>query len=169
MPSSARTITTPLLPGVKLRAVSPAYAKVAAIATALWVAVPVIAAVVCAMIWGSTLRWLIFVAMAVVLAALWLVYLAARRARMIGYHEAEGELMVCRGILVRRVDIVPYVRMQEVTVESGPLLRAHGLATVTMETASVQTNTAIPGLPSEEAKRLRIKLTSLEQSQLEGL
>ena len=43
--------------------------------------------------------------------------------------------------------------MELVEVASGPLERAFGLATVTMKTASAETNATIPGLtPREQAK-----------------
>ena len=43
--------------------------------------------------------------------------------------------------------------VQLVEVESGPLERAFGLATVTLKTASPETGARIPGLSPEEATR----------------
>ena len=59
--------------------------------------------------------------------------------------------------------------MQLVEVESGPLERAFGIATVSLKTASVETNATIPGLPPEEAARLRDRLTELGEARASGL
>jgi membrane protein YdbS with pleckstrin-like domain len=59
--------------------------------------------------------------------------------------------------------------MQLVEVASGPLERAFGLATVSLKTASPETNATIPGLLPEEAARLRDRLTELGEAHASGL
>jgi membrane protein YdbS with pleckstrin-like domain len=59
--------------------------------------------------------------------------------------------------------------MQQITVESGPLLARAGLAEVTLVTASAGTDASIPGVRREEAERLRQKLTVRAEANLEGL
>jgi hypothetical protein len=59
--------------------------------------------------------------------------------------------------------------MQLVEVESGPLERAFGLASVTLHTASASTDATIPGLTPDEAARLRDRLTELGEAQASGL
>jgi uncharacterized protein len=59
--------------------------------------------------------------------------------------------------------------MQLVEVGSGPLERAFGLASVSLKTASPETNATIPGLTPDEAARLRDRLTELGESQASGL
>jgi len=59
--------------------------------------------------------------------------------------------------------------MQVVTVNSGPIERRYGLATVTLETASSGTDATIPGLPQVEADALRERLTELGEQQAIGL
>ena len=51
----------------------------------------------------------------------------------------------------------------------GPLERAFKLASVKLHTASPQTNASIPGLPAEEAARLREQLSARGQARLAGL
>jgi len=86
-----------------------------------------------------------------------------------GYVEREDDLYITRGVLFRSLVAVPYGRMQLVEVGSGPLERAFGLATVTLKTASPETNASIPGLPPEEAARLRDRLTELGEAHASGL
>ena len=45
-----------------------------------------------------------------------------------GYAERDEDLLVRRGVLVRRTSVVPYGRMQYVDVTAGPLDRRLGLA-----------------------------------------
>ena len=95
--------------------------------------------------------------------------LIERTYRSWGYVEREDDLYITHGVLFRSLVAVPYGRMQLVEVESGPLERAFGLATVTLKTASPETNAAIPGLAPEEAARLRDRLTELGEAQASGL
>jgi membrane protein YdbS with pleckstrin-like domain len=92
-----------------------------------------------------------------------------RRWRAWGYAEREDDLLVRRGVLVRRTSVVPYGRMQYVDVTSGPLERRLGLATVTMHTAAAATDATIPGLLEQEAARLRDRLAALGEARQAGL
>jgi len=76
---------------------------------------------------------------------------------------------VRRGILVRRLSIVPYGRMQFVDVESGVLSRRFGLAEVRLHTAAAASDARIPGLDAAEADRLRDRLTALGEARAAGL
>ena len=95
--------------------------------------------------------------------------LVARNARRWGYAERDEDLYITRGALVRRLVVVPYGRMQYVDVQAGPLERAYGIARVQLHTASPGTSAHIPGLPAEEAARLRDRLTSQGEAQAAGL
>jgi uncharacterized protein len=92
-----------------------------------------------------------------------------RNWRAWGYVEREDDLYITHGVLVRNLVAVPYGRMQLVEVQSGPLERAFGLATVSLKTASPETGAVIPGLKPEEAARLRDRLTTLGEAQASGL
>ena len=92
-----------------------------------------------------------------------------RRYRAWGYAEREDDLLVRRGVLVRRTSVVPYGRMQYVDVTAGPLDRRYGLATVTLHTAAAATDASVPGLRADEAARLRDRLTALGEARAAGL
>lgn len=92
-----------------------------------------------------------------------------RRVRSWRFAERNEDLVVSRGVMVRRVSIIPYGRMQYVEVSAGPLERIFGLATVRMHTAAAASDARIPGLDGEEAARLRDQLTSLGESRAAGL
>ena len=92
-----------------------------------------------------------------------------RRYRAWGYLEREDDLLVRRGVLIRRTSVVPYGRMQYVDVTAGPLARRYGLAMVTMHTAAAATDASIPGLRSDEAARLRDRLAALGEARQAGV
>jgi membrane protein YdbS with pleckstrin-like domain len=95
--------------------------------------------------------------------------LLGRRVAAWGYAERDEDLLVRRGLLVRRLSVVPYGRMQFVDVVAGPFERAFGLATVRLHTAAAATDARIPGLRAEEAARLRDQLASLGEARAAGL
>ena len=92
-----------------------------------------------------------------------------RRFHAWGYAEREDDLLVRRGVLVRRLSVVPYGRMQYVDVTAGPLDRRLGLARVTLHTAAAASDASIPGLPAAEATRLRDRLAALGEARAAGL
>ena len=106
---------------------------------------------------------------AVVLLNLVILALTPRRVRAMGYAERADDLLVRSGLLVRRVSVVPYGRMQYVDVTVGPLEGALGLATVRLHTAAAATQAVIPGLPEAEAARLREQLSARGEARLAGL
>jgi hypothetical protein len=94
---------------------------------------------------------------------------AVRAVRAWGYAERERDLLVRHGLLIRRLSIVPYARMQFVDVTAGPLERAFNLATVQLHTAAAASDARVPGLEPAEAARLRDRLTALGEDRAEGL
>jgi membrane protein YdbS with pleckstrin-like domain len=92
-----------------------------------------------------------------------------RRVKAWGYAERGEDLLVRRGLLVRRLSVVPYGRMQFVDVTAGPAERLFRLATVRMHTAAAASDARIPGLPVEEAARLRDQLAALGEAKAAGL
>jgi uncharacterized protein len=114
---------------------------------------------------------LVLVAALAVLAGVvgWGWWLIGRNARRWGYAEEPEELYITRGALFRKLVVVPYGRMQYVDVEAGPLDQANGIAKLHLHTASPGTTAVIPGLPAEEAARLRDRLTAKGESRAAGL
>ncbi|WP_374999666.1 PH domain-containing protein [Aeromicrobium sp. CTD01-1L150] len=94
---------------------------------------------------------------------------AGRNQRSWGYAEAEDDLLVTRGVMFKRLVAVPYGRMQFVDVSAGPIARRLGIATVTLHTASTETAADIPGVPAEEARRLRNSLTEVGEAHGAGV
>lgn len=94
---------------------------------------------------------------------------AFRWARSFGYAERAEDLLITQGLWHRGLTAIPYGRMQSVKVESGPIDRAWGLSTVSLVTASVQSQANIPGLSQQEAIRLRDRLIEAGQAQASPL
>jgi uncharacterized protein len=102
-------------------------------------------------------------------AAALTVLLLRNRYRSWAYREREEDLIVARGVLVRRICVVPYGRMQFVEVTAGPVERAFKLATVKLHTAAAASDARIPGLELDEAARLRDRLATLGEAKAAGL
>jgi membrane protein YdbS with pleckstrin-like domain len=100
---------------------------------------------------------------------LWWWHVLGRAVRAWGYAERADDLLIRHGVLIQRLTVVPYGRMQYVDVQAGPLERALGLASVRLHTAAAATEAFIPGLPAEEAARLREKLAALGEARAAGL
>ena len=107
--------------------------------------------------------------LAVLAAGVVLDVLLQRRVGAWGYLEREDDLLVRRGLMVRRLSVVPYGRMQFVNVSAGPIERSFGLATVRLHTAAAASDARIPGLEAAEAARLRDQLAALGEASAAGL
>ena len=104
----------------------------------------------------------------VVVGLLWERFLA-RRVAAWGYAERREDLMVKRGVLIRRQSVIPYGRMQFIDVTAGPVERSLGLATLRMHTAAAASDARIPGLDKADAAKLRDQLAALGEAQAAGL
>src|SRR3984957_6239000 len=93
----------------------------------------------------------------------------ARRVAAWGYAERKDDLMVRRGVLVRRQSVIPYGRMQFIDVTAGPLERSMGLATLRMHTAAAASDARIPGVERAAAAVLRDQLAAIGEAQAAGL
>jgi len=119
--------------------------------------------------------WLGMVALGALVAVVLLLlagfgwWVIGRNAALWGYAERDDDLYIKHGALFRELIAVPYGRMQYVDITAGPLEQMYGIASVRLHTASPHTNAKIPGLPADEAARLRDRLTELGQSQAAGL
>lgn len=68
-------------------------------------------------------------------------------------------LDIAHGIIWRRRMVVPFIRVQNTDTQQGPILRAFGLASVTVSTAAG--SIAIPGLRADEAEEVRDRAAEL--------
>lgn len=114
--------------------------------------------------------WLTLVLVAAIVGGfVWAWLWAARHQAAWGYAENAEDLLVTSGIMWRRLVCVPYGRMQYVDVQTGPVARRFGIARITLHTASPETAATIPGLHTDEANRLRNRLTELGEARGAGL
>jgi uncharacterized protein len=134
---------------------------------AVSVPVVVVAGVVCALLAPLTVTIAVVAGLLLVTAAVWVGLRG--RYRSWSYSEREDDLIVSRGLLVRRLSVVPYGRMQFLDVTAGPVDRWLGLATVQLHTAAATTDACIPGLELPEAQRLRDRLAALGEARSAGL
>ncbi len=102
-------------------------------------------------------------------AIVWAWWLIGRQVRAIGYAERDDDLLIRHGIMWRSMVVVPYGRLQSVDVDTGPVARLFGIASVQLHTASTGSQARIPGLLPAEASRLRDQLASRGQARLAGL
>ena len=156
-------------PAYDWKRLSPQYRRLRRLTTVLGAPIifsipAVIVGVASGMWWISAVLWGIAAVIVIIRLAL-----VERNYRSWGYVEREDDLYITHGVLFRSLVAVPYGRMQLVEVESGPLERSFGLATISLKTASSETNATIPGLTPDEATRLRDRLTELGEAHLSGL
>ena len=127
-----------------------------------------LAGVIAALIAGVPVIALVVGVALLLLGALsWLV--VSRRFHAWGYQERSDDLLVRRGLLLRRLSVVPYGRMQFVDVTAGPFERMFGLSTVRLHTAAAASDARIPGLVGEDARRLRDALAAQGEARSMGL
>ena len=126
-----------------------------------------IAALVVALIVNVSSADLLPVVVALIACVAWLV--ERGRYRAWGYAEREDDLIVTRGLMFRRVSVVPYGRMQFIDVTAGPVERSLGLATLRMHTAAAASDARIPGLDKAVAAKLRDQLAAIGEAQAAGL
>jgi membrane protein YdbS with pleckstrin-like domain len=92
--------------------------------------------------------------------SLWMPSLAFDRW---GYALDQRELLIQRGVLVRRLTAIPVGRIQHVDTYQGPMDQLLGLARLHVYTASgMGADGVIPGLDADEATRLRDLLVDTE-------
>ena len=155
-------------PAQQWRRISPAYATVVRIR--VLVATAVVTAAAAVPLWLLTdRRWAWAVIVAGVVWALWQWFRLRRWVRTWGYLERDEDLYLSHGLWFRELTVIPYGRMQAVKVESGPLTRAFGLASVELVTASLQSGAKIPGLPRADAEQLRDRLIAIGIGDQDGL
>lgn len=129
---------------------------------------PLAAGLTAAAVFGDLLASVAVLVAGSVLGALGWVW-TGRRWSAWGYRERADDLLVRRGVLIRRVSVVPYGRMQFVDVLAGPLDRRIGVAAVHLHTAAAAADVHVPGIERAEAERLRDRLAALGEARAAGL
>ena len=152
--------------GPSWRGVSP---RLVAARTVVASAVFGIALLACAL--GGLLVWsqLWWMGAAVIAGYVWTLWLIRRQVSAISWAEQDEELVIRKGRMWRSLVSVPYGRLQLADMQSGPVARHFGLASVQLHTAAPRSGGSIPGLPLAEAEALRARLTERGESQRAGL
>lgn len=102
----------------------------------------------------------VFALMFVVLAVITVVFLKIRY-RIWSYDITATEIDIQSGYIVKKRTIIPFVRVQSVSTEQGPILKMNGLAEVKVTTASSSHH--IPGLTLEDAEQVRDRVAVLSR------
>lgn len=95
----------------------------------------------------------------VVALVVWLAVLPPIRYARWRYEVSEDYLDIAKGIIWRKRYTIPFIRVQNTDTRQGPILRAFGLASVTVATAAHEH--VIPGLQFETAEQLRDRAAEL--------
>lgn len=148
------------------RAVSPALARVRLIVLAAALGPLVLA---CLLVGFLAAREVLLGVLALAVVGSGVAWLIRRQVSAISWLELDEEIVIRKGRLVRSLVSVPYGRLQYVDIQSGPLARAHGLASCEIHTASPESGGSIPGLPLGEAEALRARLSARGETQRAGL
>ena len=99
----------------------------------------------------------------------WNLWLIGRQVSAHRFLEAREDIIVARGRWWRSVTVVPYGRIQFIDLDEGPFLRVFGLATLKLNTASASSDAVIAGLPREDARALRERLSDRARERMAGL
>ncbi|MBE6474909.1 MAG: hypothetical protein E7Z95_04965 [Actinomyces succiniciruminis] len=114
-------------------------------------------------------RWFYAGAAVAAVVMVWELWIIPRQVRAMGYAMADDHLLWRKGIMFRRISVIPYGRMQFVDTSQGPLGRHLGIAEVKLHTASASTDATINGLPVAEAENLRRVLSERGEQRMAGL
>jgi len=103
----------------------------------------------------TSFRWLYVITPSILLIG-WHYFIVERSFPFLAYAVREKDVIMQRGWLIRSVKICPFNRIQNCSVQSGPLDRRYRLASLVIYTAGSEgADMRIPGVPQEEADRLR--------------
>jgi membrane protein YdbS with pleckstrin-like domain len=153
----------PAAEDVSLHPVHPAYKKILQIE---WVIATIVLLVLAGVLIfsNSSLRssfgWVIL-AIAVIIISAFTFISIKRSFPFLAYSVRDKDVIHQKGWIVRRIKICPFNRIQNCSVQSGPLERKYGLASLIIYTAGTDSaDMRISGLLQEEANRLRYFILS---------
>lgn len=102
---------------------------------------------------------LVEAALFIVLVAAFIGVLPGIRFARWRYEVSPEYLDIAKGIIWRKRYTIPFIRVQNTDTRQGPILRAFGLASVTVSTAAKEH--VIPGLQFDAAEQLRDRAAEL--------
>ncbi|MCU4753360.1 PH domain-containing protein [Halobacteria archaeon AArc-curdl1] len=133
----------------------------------LWIAQRAITALVLGLVIAAVDRWVIAVPTVIILGtvalvlALGIVYAILLYGRW-RFELQDDALYLERGVVTFVETAVPFVRVQHVDTQFGPIERALGLSSVVVYTAgSRNADVRVPGLTPERARKLQDTLRNL--------
>lgn len=131
-----------------------------------WLVPFIIAGAVLAVLFSA---WIWIAVGVLTLALVWGLWLIRRQVSAMSYIELAEDLVIRKGRVFRQVSSIPFGRLQYVDVQSGPLERKYGMATLQIFTASPSTSATIPGLLIATAEEMRERLMARGEAQRAGL
>lgn len=133
---------------------------------AIWLTVSFLALFLCFFIpWlVEPLPWLFIVCLSIcatylLLLVVLIIVLPPIRYLRWRYELSNDYLDIAKGIIWKTRTVIPFIRVQNTDTKQGPLLRAFGLASVTVSTAAGEH--IIPGLSVQTAEQVRDKAAEL--------
>lgn len=152
--------------GLDWQPVSPKLVTARTITLLAWLVPMVVALTVAALVLTA---WLWIPAGLLLLVIGWGLWLIRRQVSAMSFIELDEDLVIRKGRVFRQVSSIPFGRLQYVDLQSGPLERTLGMATLQIFTASPSTSATIPGLPIETAEQMRERLMQRGEAQRAGL
>ncbi|MCI8366790.1 MAG: PH domain-containing protein [Eggerthellaceae bacterium] len=144
----------------------PRIKKVWRINDAIWITIAALCVVlplgIAALATEDSLVFLLAVIAAIAAVALYVLCLGVLppiRYQRWRYQLTEDYLEIALGIVWRKRFIIPFIRVQNTDTRQGPIMRAFGLASVTVATAAGEH--VIPGLDVAQAEAVRDKAAEL--------
>ena len=153
-------------PDVEFHSVSPKLAQVRIITTILTF-LPLLAGGVALAVLVSKWWWIGFAV--VVIMMVWSLAIIHRQVRAMAFGTGDDDFLIRKGIMFRRLTLIPYGRIQYVELSEGPIARHDGIAELKIHTASASTDATLNGVPVAEAARLRDMLAERGTAELAGL
>ena len=145
------TDNLPQIDKMNLKPIDKAYLNVMYVSDAFLLLIGIVATIAASVTWWL---WIAPIGIALTLVIITLLIVAQRIAiEHFGYLLREHDLTFCQGVFMRSTSTVPFVRVQHIGVDRGPVLRYFGLAVITLKTAGG--NITVRGLKLKEANRIK--------------
>ena len=148
----------PVVESVALRPITKTYLRLLRIEWLLWavlLAIIAVSLIVFLPHLHQDNRWVWITAAYLLLLAIYL-FLQEKAFPYKAFAVREHDVIYQKGWLIRKVKICPYNRIQNCSLQSGPLERKYGLASLLLYTAGSEgADMKIPGLEKGEAEQLR--------------